>query len=355
MASYTIWHRWWRVPSGVVWLHDSIGQGSSCDLSQTIHPIHIWSNDRCPSFHPDTIVTTLNYCKNYLQSSSMNTVHITLDMQLYMVAIQVKWSDPEKWATLVMHPGRMHCLMSFLGCISKLMRGSGLEELIGAAFSGLTGILNGKNWPRAMRALCMVCTVLLSDFLYKEGSIPTFEDLFIFLEKACKTPTGQLWVDCLIRPTLIAHMFIRAQRHGDWLLHVHCLQNMLPYFFAAGHWHYAWHITWYLQEMSCLPEDLKSDLMAGAFVCRHREGVWNSVSADQFWGHKLIYAMANLKVVSLASASQLSRLHAGFSLILCVSVCLRPSSWCLNLLTVNVQHWLRLLNTKRRDLRGESW
>ena len=165
MASYTIWHRLWRVPSGVVWLHDSISQGSLCDLSQTIHPIRIWSNDRCPSFHPDTIVTTLNYCKNYLQSSSMNTVHITLDMQLYMVAIQVKWSDPEKWATLVMHPGRMHCVMSFLGCISKLMRGSGLEELIGAAFSGLTGILNGKNWPRAMRALCMVCTVLLSEWL----------------------------------------------------------------------------------------------------------------------------------------------------------------------------------------------
>ena len=34
--------------------------------------------------------------------------------------------------------------------------------------------------------------------------------------------------------------------------------------------------------MSCLSEDTKSDLMAGAFVCRHREGVWNSVSADQF-------------------------------------------------------------------------
>ena len=72
-------------------------------------------------------------------------------------------------------------------------------------------------------------------------------------------------------------------------------------------------------------------------------------------GNKLIYAMANLKVVLLASASQLSRLHAGFSLILCVSVCLRPSSWCLNLLTVKVQHWLWLLNTKRRDWKGESW
>ena len=74
-----------------------------------------------PPSHPDTIVKTLDYCKNYLQSLGMNTIHITLDMQLYMVAIQVKWSDPEKWATLVMHPGGMHCVMSFLGCIGKLM------------------------------------------------------------------------------------------------------------------------------------------------------------------------------------------------------------------------------------------
>ena len=88
-------------------------------------------------------------------------------MQLYMVAIQVKHS--------VVRPRKM----------------------VWRAFSGLTGILNVKNSPRAMCALRMVCTVLLSDFLYKDGNIPTFADLSIFLEKAYKTPTGQLWVDCL--------------------------------------------------------------------------------------------------------------------------------------------------------------
>ena len=35
-----------------------------------------------PPSHPATIVTTLDYCKNYLQSLGMNTVHITLYMQL---------------------------------------------------------------------------------------------------------------------------------------------------------------------------------------------------------------------------------------------------------------------------------
>ena len=75
--------------------------------------------------------------------------------------------------------------------------------------------------------------------------------------------------------------------------------------------------------MSCLPEDAKSDLMAGVFVYRHREGVWNSVSADQFGEQTYIrYDKSKGGLVEY----QLSRLHAGSSLILCVSVCLRPSS-----------------------------
>ena len=31
-----------------------------------------------------------------------------------------------------------------------------------------------------------------------------------------------------------------------------------------------------------LPDDAKMDLLPGAHLCRHRSGIWNSVSADQF-------------------------------------------------------------------------
>jgi hypothetical protein len=235
-----------------------------------------------PPSHPDTILSTMEYCQNYLLGQGMSTVHISLDMQLYMVALQVKWSDMDRWKTVIVHPGGMHVVMSFLGCIGQLMKGSGLEELLKAAYSGLTGILSGKSWPRAMRALRMVCAALLAHYISQDGSSCTFEDLTVYLEEARKNPTGRLWVDCLMKPTFIVHLFIRAEREGNWLLHHHCLQRMLPYFYAAGHWHYARHISWYLQEMSCLPQDAKTDLIAGAFVCRHSTGVWNSVSADQF-------------------------------------------------------------------------
>ena len=76
-------------------------------------------------------------------------------MQLYMVAVQVKWSDPEMWRAVIAHPGGMHNVMSFVGCVGNLMKGSGVEELLGAAYSGLAGILSGKSWSRAMPAFRM--------------------------------------------------------------------------------------------------------------------------------------------------------------------------------------------------------
>ena len=43
------------------------------------------------------------------------------------------------------------------------------------------------------------------------------------------------------------------------------------------------YITWHVMEMQhVLPDDAKMDLLVGAHLCRHRPGIWNSLSADQF-------------------------------------------------------------------------
>ena len=41
----------------------------------------------------------------------------------------------------------MHTLMSFVGCVGKLMADSGLEEVMKAAFGGVTHMLVGKTFP----------------------------------------------------------------------------------------------------------------------------------------------------------------------------------------------------------------
>ena len=130
-----------------------------------------------------------------------------------------------------------------------------------------------------MRAFRMVVSALLHDFL-EEGE-KTHEQITAYLEKAREHPTGQLWVDCFITPTLIAHTFWRAEREGDWLLQQHCLEEMLPHFFAAGHHHYARWITWHLRDMQHLPDTAKDELLAGSHVCRHSDGA-AAVSADMF-------------------------------------------------------------------------
>ena len=58
---------------------------------------------------------------------------------------------------------------------------------------------------------------------------------------------------------------------------------MLPYLLTAGQFHYARYISWHLLDMRyLLPPKAKADLLAGAHVCRHCEGCWNSISDNQF-------------------------------------------------------------------------
>ena len=76
-------------------------------------------------------------------------------------------------------------------------------------------------------------------------------------------------------------MFLCRERNGDFLLQQHCLKEMLPYFFAAGHQNYARYLSWYVRQMEHLPQRAKEDLLAGVHVCRHTD--WETaVPADQF-------------------------------------------------------------------------
>ena len=52
---------------------------------------------------------------------------------------------------------------------------------------------------------------------------------------------------------LYTMLFIRAEREGDWPLHLHAVAMTIPYFFAAGHQNYARYGTYHLHNMRKLP------------------------------------------------------------------------------------------------------
>ena len=174
----------------------------------------------------------------------------------------------------------MHLLMSFVGCVGNLMANSSLEDVLKSTFAGVPKMLLGKNCPNNVRALRLVVEELLRNVL---PSVSSYEDLFHELEQRYeKSKTCKLWVENLIKPVFLMMFFVRAEREAEWPLHLFAVKEMIPYFFAAGHHHYARYALYYLRDMEKLPEDVLKCFMKGEHVMRHREGLWNGIWSDMF-------------------------------------------------------------------------
>ena len=136
------------------------------------------------------------------------------DLQIYRIILQVKWSNPRHWENIVVRPGGMHTLMSFVGCIGTLMESTGLEDLLNSAFNGITHMLNGKAWPKAVRGLSILVLAIIKPLVTAIKT--TMTELAEELGKIGQVSrTGRLWVECLIMPVMIIHIYLRAERTGD--------------------------------------------------------------------------------------------------------------------------------------------
>ena len=141
------------------------------------------------------------------------------------------------------------------------MSETGLTDVMSSAFSGIHKMLLGKKFPMCTRALRMVVEVILIPIIDDLELTAQNYDVFManLEERALKSKTCKLWVDCLVKPVLLMMKYVRAEREGDWLLHVHCVKVMMPYFFAAGHQNYARLGLVYLRAIENLLNVTRSD------------------------------------------------------------------------------------------------
>jgi len=186
-----------------------------------------------PLSHPDTVFTSIMYIEKFMKAHGQKYIHLVADLQIYKVAIQFKWSCPTRWKSLIIRPGGMHTLTFFLGCAGNLMKGSGLEEILYAAYNGVSSNLHGKAWLKALRGIRMVITGLFRDYVLAGRT--TYDAREKDLKAACLSKMARLWVNCFIYPVLLAHMFVRGEREGNYVLHMYCLARMVTYVFAAEH------------------------------------------------------------------------------------------------------------------------
>ena len=78
---------------------------------------------------------------------------------------------------------------------------------------------------------------------------------------------------------------IRAERIGNWDLHLQAVAEMLPYMAAAGHNNYTKSLHIYLQQMSHLQDDhpdpdVYQHFQNGLHVIRRSDRYWAGLSSD---------------------------------------------------------------------------
>ncbi|CAG2218584.1 Kinesin heavy chain,Kinesin-like protein KIN-14Q,Kinesin-like protein KIF18B,Kinesin-like protein KIF3B,Kinesin-like protein KIN-12D,Kinesin-like protein KIN-7I,Chromosome-associated kinesin KIF4,Kinesin-like protein KIN-12B,Kinesin-like protein KIN-12E,Kinesin-like protein 5,Kinesin-II 85 kDa subunit,Kinesin-II 95 kDa subunit,Kinesin-like protein KIF15-A,Kinesin-related protein 3,Kinesin-like protein unc-104,Kinesin-like protein KIF18A,Kinesin-like protein KIN-14P,Kinesin-1 heavy chain,Kinesin-like protei len=103
-----------------------------------------------------------------------------------------------------------------------------------------------------------------------------------FRQSRSKYKTANLWFQymdmiCILRD------FIKAERTGNWTLHLESLKAMLPYFTASGHNLYAKSAWIYINQMECLKEhnaEVAALFEAGYHVIRRTDQYWAGISSD---------------------------------------------------------------------------
>lgn len=286
------------------------------------------------------IYSTLYFVCDQAQRYGVTPV-ITFDQPLFQKACMIVDQElPESpLKKLVIRLGGFHTEMSFLGCIGRLMSGSGLEEVFSTVYAqnAVGHMMTGKAVLRAVRAHNLVDTalhvLLLEDafgvdfgigeneqqtntatgsvsahepisepilslsFLYDElckeeathdiikesSSLKiTKQKLEQYIVKHNENRTATLWLQYLEMVNILQE-FIKAERTGDWNQHLQSIRNMLPYFAAAGHNLYLKSAYLYLQNMQRLGDDhpdIERAFQAGKHTVRRKDKYWAGLSTD---------------------------------------------------------------------------
>lgn len=292
------------------------------------------------------IFSTLHFVCRQAKSFGVTPI-VTFDQPLYWKSLIIKESEPDDSCikSVVLRLGGFHLQMSFLGSIGHLMAGSGLQELLETIYAGnsVKHILSGKAVSRAIRGHLLVFSALKTVIVANTYNLPlpecpssdgevesesdqsdeeesttdqkerTFQDLeaaskvlerllngecssFLSpdimsristkikeeLQTLSSLRTAKLWLQYIDMVAILCR-FIKAERTGNWNLHLSAVQEMLPYFAASGHNAYTKSAYMYLQTMQSLEEDYPGVhhlFQSGYHVVRRNERYWGGLSTD---------------------------------------------------------------------------
>ncbi|KAE8737145.1 hypothetical protein FOCC_FOCC017394 [Frankliniella occidentalis] len=262
---------------------------------------------------PNAINTALHFAVEDARKRGQDWVPVTFDQPLYMKAMKIATADP-LLRGVVVRLGGFHLAMSYLGAMAHIMSGSGLEELWAQVYAvnSVKHMVTGKAYSRAVRAHFLTQEALgamlldraTMDTATKDGVMQLYEDFLqkkdVSAEEVAKSPvalrlgellyaageeeannssTGKLWW-LYFKLVGLLRCFIRAERTGDWKMHLESVKAMLPIFHAAAHLPYARASHLYVQQMEGLTGACAEAACAGNFTVRRSADIWAGVWTD---------------------------------------------------------------------------
>ena len=131
-----------------------------------------------------TMLTRMLKAVDLSKAAGHEYVVLTLDQQLYRVALHILWDDSNQFPNFFLRLGGMHLLISFVCASSTPLNGSGEIEVLGPVFAGVTKMLSGKKFPYNVRALRILVEDVLRPILcYEKQDITCMADLQTILDQ----------------------------------------------------------------------------------------------------------------------------------------------------------------------------
>ena len=247
-----------------------------------------------------TVYTVMKHAQTICASLGQLDTVITFDLAIYAKAKQIQMKFPEEFSNTVIRLGGFHIALNFLSLLGKKFHSSGLEDFLiesGVYAAGTTSaLMKGKSYNRGIRAhkLAMEaffrlmwnafvdwytgntgddeernvdkdaliskveeCRRAITARVEVRASVEelrqeTAELLSLFqdftAESKEKSKMFAFWEE-YGRMVKLLLQFVKAERAGNWELHLLSVSAMVPYFFAMDRPNYSRWLPVYITDM----------------------------------------------------------------------------------------------------------
>jgi len=274
----------------------------------------------------ETVLKSLQNFSNILYQLQQDNMAIFCDEGVYHIAREILLKRPDEFKGLTLCLGSFHLIKTYLACIGKYLPGSGCQSIwIENKIFGpgvVESVLNGSDYVRSMEGVLLIgeyisrfqwLEFLQNNFIQfgpvferidllkkahskkdKEEAIKCLKEFKILSTKMLgefnkflalkseESETFKYWNNVSKMIQLLRNL-VRADREGNWELHLTTVKEIMPMFAIFDHTNYLRWCSLYLEDIQTLNEtapDVYREFLKGNFSVKRKPGKFNSVGTD---------------------------------------------------------------------------